>query len=888
MRALAHLNSFFGRLLRREEIERDLDAEVRSHLELLTEENRKQGMGPEAARRTAAIEFGGLKQVKEQVRRVLTGAWFDTLLEDLRFGFRMLWRTPTFTVVAVLTLALGIGANAAIFSVVEGVVLAPLPYDQPNRILTVWLNNFALKSLTYLSYPDFLDWRRSARSFEQMAAFRSGSYNLTSPDTPEHLDGMDVSAGFFGTLGIRLPVGREFSPSEDVLGGAPVAVISDNFWRDRFGRSRGAIGQTLALDGVDYRIVGVLPPGFEFAAKGDLYLPIGQRDQADLADRTVHNVGSIARLRAGVGVAQAQAEMNGIQQGIDRLYPQAERGLGTAMLPLKEFLVGDVSKTLLLLWGAVALVLLIACANVANLFLARSAARGREFAVRAALGAGRARIARQLVTESVLLSLAGGGLGLVFAGWGSKPLLAAVPTSLPRIENVRLNVPVLLFAFAVSLIVGVLFGLVPALKSSRIGLQTSLKRGQRGVSSGHHPAQSSLVVVQMSLTLVLLVGAGLLFRTIQHLWRVHPGFNPQHVITFRIGLSPSATKTSAGVRTAYQQLIDRIRQIPGVQGAEVTTLVPMGHQLNAVPFWVDSKRPPSTAEAPRALGFITGPDYLRVMGIPLVRGRFITREDTVESPLVVVIDQVMARTYFPNSDPVGQTITFLQVGLPYRIVGVAGHVQHLQLGSPSLLVRNQAYVSFYQIADRWMPSIDTWTNIVVRTTLDPAAVMPAIKAAVYGSEDNQTVYGFQTLPQLVSDSMSPERFPMMVLAMFAVLALVLATVGIYGVVSYSVTERVHEIGIRVALGAMRSQVFQMVIGQGLRLALIGLGIGTAATLILTRLLPSFSQLLYGVGADDPWTFLAVSAILIAVALLACWIPARRAMRLDPMAALRYE
>jgi predicted permease len=888
MKLFSQLKSFLHCLFRREELDEDLDDELHSHVELLTDQKLKAGITFEAARRATTIELGGVEQVKEQVRVARAGAGLETLLQDIRFGLRMLRKSPGFTAVAVLTLGLGIGANTAIFSVVQAVLLAPLPYHEPDRIMTVWLNNFALKSWTYLSYPDFLDWRRSASSFERMAAFRSGSYDLTSPGRPGHLDGMDVSAGFFSTLGIRLACGREFAPNEDALGGAPVAVISAKLWRDRFGRSTTALGQTLTLDGLDYRIVGVLPAGFQFAAEGDVFVPIGQRNPGDLTDRTVHNIGSIGRLKTGITMAQAQAEMNTIQDSIDRLYPDFDKGLGTEVMPLKEFLVGNVRGTVLLLLGAVSLVLLIACANFANLVLARSATRRREFAIRAALGAKRVRILQQLITESVLLSLAGGDLGLVLAQWGTKPLLAAVPVNLPRIENVRASAPVLFFAFALSIAVGVLFGLAPALNSSRIDLQTSLKAGERGATSSHRYAQNSLVVVQMALTLVLLVGAGLLFRTIEHLWQVNPGFNPQHVITFRVGLSASATKTSSSVRIAYQQLIDRIRQIPGVLGAEVTTLVPMGHQLNDVSFWVGSQRPASVAEAPRTLSFITGPSYLQVMGIPLLRGRFITREDTVNSPLVVVIDEVMARTYFPNSDPVGQTITFAQVRLPYQIIGIAGHVQHLQLGSSSPFIQNQAYVSFYQIFDRWMRSIDTWTNIVVRTRPDTKAVVPAIEAAVYGPATDQVVYDVQTLPQLLSDSMSPQRFPMIVLAAFAVLALVLASVGIYGVISYSVTQSVREIGIRMALGAERPDVFRMVIGQGLRLALIGLAIGTAATLILTRLLSSFSHLLYGVGTHDPLTFSVVSLVFVAVALLACWIPARRAMRLDPMVALRYE
>jgi predicted permease len=440
---------------------------------------------------------------------------------------------------------------------------------------------------------------------------------------------------------------------------------------------------------------------------------------------------------------------------------------------------------------------------------------------------------------------------------------------------------------AISIAVGILFGLAPALKSSTADPQTSLKEGGRGSTGGHHRAQSSLVVLQMALTLVLLAGAGLLFRTIRHLWEANLGFEPQHVLTFQVGLSASATKTGSGVRIAFQQLMERIRQIPGVQAADFTTLVPMNHEANSLPFWVEGRRPASVAEAPRTLGFITGPDFLRVMGIPLVRGRFIGQEDSINSPRVAVIDTELAQAYFPGQDPVGRTITFPQVG-DYRIVGVVGHVQHEKVGFSSPFTQNQSYVSIYQITDRWALTIDTWTWVVVRTPLGASAVLPEIRKAVVAAGSDQTLYHAQTVQEIVGESMSSQRFPMILLGTFAGLALLLASIGIYGVMSYWVTQRSHEIGIRMALGADNGEVFRVVIGQGVRLALIGLAIGAATALMLTRLLPSFSHLLYGVGASDPLTFILVSLGLAAVAVLACYIPARRATRVDPMVALRYE
>jgi len=875
-------------LFRKERVSQELDEEVNGFLEMAAEEKIKQGMSRKEALRAVRLERGSLEVAKEVVRAAGWESFVESCWQDLRFAVRLLRKDPGFAAVAILTLALGIGANTAIFSVVQGVVLAPLPYREPDRLVMVWLNNNNLKSITDLSYADFVDWQRSARSFEKMAAYAWRGFDLSSPGTPEHLQGREISANFFAMLGVELAQGREFSTEEDRNGGAPVVIISNSLWRDRFGRSATAMGKSIVLDGVEATIIGVLPPDFRFGTDdADIYTPIGQRKLVEQNDRTVHNVVCVARLKAGVSMGQAEAEMNTVQETIDRLHPDMEEGLGAKLTPVKEQLVGDVRGTLLLLLGAVGVVLLIACANVANLLLVRTAARTREFSIRLALGAGRGRIVWQLVTESVLLSVLGGGLGVVAAKWGLNAALAAAASSLPRSENVRVNVSVLLFALGISIVVGILFGLAPALKSSRVDLQTSLKEGARGSTTGHQRAQSSLVVIQMALTVVLLAGAGLLFRTIQQLWKANLGFDAHNIITFQVGLSPSATGNGVGVRTAFQQLIERIRQIPGVQSADLSTLVPMSHQVNSLPFWVDSRRPASVAEAPRTLGFITGPDFQRVMGIPLIRGRFIGEQDTVNAPLVAVIDTELARTYFPDTDPIGHTISFAQVG-GYRIVGVVGHVQHWELGFSSPFTAAQSYVSIYQIMDRWMTTIDTWTWVVVRTPLEASTVEPEIRKAVYGVGSDQPIYNVHTIKQTVSESMSSQRFPMIMLGIFAGLALLLASTGIYGVISYSVSQRVHEIGIRMALGADKRDVFRMVVGQGLALALAGLAIGVVGALILIRLLTSFSLLLYGVAASDPLTFTTVSVMLTLVAALACYVPARRAMRVDPMVALRYE
>ena len=815
--------------------------------------------------------------------------WLGHFFRDALHASRSLRKSPGFAAAAILTLALGIGANTAIFSVVEGVLLTPLPFSQPDRLVALSESNLTLKREMSVSYPDWRDWQRDAHSFQQLTAFRWHDYNLTNLGTPEHLNGRQISSGFFSTFGVALSLGRDFSPQEDRHGGAPVVVISPRLWRNRFSGSAAAVGKSLTLDGSDYTIVGVAPFGFRLVGgDADVYTPLGQGDPLFINDRTIHpGILCIARLKPGVTVGQARAEMDAVQYRLNQLYPAADRGLGANVTPLKQTIVGNSRKTLLMLLGAVGLVLLIACANVANLLLARSVGRTREFAIRSALGASRARIALQLVAESVLLSLGGGALGLVAAKWGVSPSVAAVAGSLPRSENIAVNIPVLLFAFGISIVVGIVFGLAPVLKSPNTDLEASLKQGGRGSAGGHHRAQNVLVVVQVALTLVLLTGASLLFRTIRKLWEVNPGFSTQQIITFKVGLSPSVTRTASTTRIAYQQLTERIRQIPGVKAADLTVLVPLTRQANAGPFWVGSEQPAYVAEAPRALFYWTGPDYFRTMEIPLVRGRFLTPEDTTSSEPVIVIDTVLARTYFRDKDPVGQTITVPHWGAT-RIAGVVGHVRHWGLDDSDRYTQNQVYASFYQLPDDWVPVFGEDVTMTVRTPLDPAAVMPAIRAAVYGVGGDQPVYRVQTMRQIASESMTSRRFPMILLGAFAVLALLLASVGIYGVTSYSMTQRVREIGIRMALGAVKVDVLRMLIGQGLRLAACGVVIGIVVALALTRVLSSFSHLLYGVQAGDPVTFTAVSLVLIGAALLACYIPARRVARFHPMIALRHE
>ena len=882
------LRSFASSLFHRSRIEGDLDEELRAHIQNRADDLESSGLARAAADRRACLEFGGCQKFKEEVRETLGTHFIDTLLQDVRHSLRTLRKAPGFTMVAVLTLALGIGANTAIFSVVEGVLLTPLPFSQPNRLVIVWQKNLTLKKDISASYPDFQDWQRSARSFQEMAAVNWQDYDLTNPGKPEHVTGMQVSSGFLSILGVEPILGREFSPQEDVHGGAPVVLISHHLWETRFAGSPNALGKSVTLEGTDYTIVGVLPSRFRFDTDDTAVItPLGQGNPLIFNDRTIHPVVCVARLKSGVTMAQSKSEMSVVQNHLNQLYPAADRGLGIDVTPLKQEFVGDVSATLLLLLGFVGLVLLIACANVASLFLARSAGRAREFAVRSALGANRSRIVRQLLTESVILSLIGGILGLVVAKWTLSVVLTVAGGSLPRSENIGVNVFVLLFTFGISIAVGILFGLAPAVRSSKTDLQTSLKEGGRGSTASHHRAQGTLVIVQMALALVILVGAGLLFRTIHNLRHVNPGFDTRHVITCKVGLSASTAKTPAGVRSAYQQLVERIRELPGIQAADLSVMVPLNQDQNIGPFFVGTQEPASMAEAPRALFYWTGPDYLPTMQIPLLRGRYFTADDTTKSDRVVVIDSVLAGAYFPGRDPLGQVMTIPHWG-SVQVVGVVGHVRQWALDEHDSYTDNQIYASLYQLQDNWAPLLYSDLTVIVRTRLDLAAVMPAIKSVLYAAGGDQPVYRVKTMQKIASDSMSPQRFPMILLGAFASLALVLASVGIYGVVSYSVAQREHEVGIRMALGAERWDVFRMVIGQGLRLALAGVAIGGAAALILARLLPSFSHLLYGVQSRDPLTFLTVCLVLVGVSLAACYIPARRAMQTAPMNALRHE
>ncbi len=879
-----------GGLFQRQRLDSDLDDELRAHIDLAIQENLALGMSSEKARTAALRSFGGVTQTREEYRLQRGVPFLEHLARDLRFALRQLRNSPGFTVTAVLTLALGIGANSAMFSVVEGVLLAPLPYDHPDRLVMIWENRKVDShiDISDISYPDFLDWRRNDPPFEKAAALTWHHVNLTSPGAAENLQAMETSSGFFATLGLKLTLGRELSASEDRENGSPVVIISERLWKDRFASSPRVLGQSVTLEGTNYTIIGVAPPRFRFWLEPDIYTSLARNTPKILMERSVHGIAGVARLKPGLSLTDARGQLSSLQQNLDRLYPKDDAGIGIDLVPIQQQMVGDVRPTLLLLLGAVGLVLLIACANFANLLLARSAARTRELGLRAALGATRARIVRQLLTESLLLSIAGGLLGLAGAEGLLRVVLNSVRDTLPRAKNISINLPVLLFTFGVVVGVGILFGAGPAIKSSKLDMQKSLKAGGHGSTSARHRAQSTLVVIQMALTLVLLVGSGLLLRTIQDLLSVNPGFDAHEITSFRIGLSPSFTKSGPGIRLAFQQLLERIRHIPGVQAADLTNVVPLDGGDNSGPFWLGTNEPASPQDAPHALYFWTGTDYLKTMKIPLLEGRFFTLADNVQSDRVIAIDSNFARTYFPGRSPLGETVTVAHWGTA-RIVGVVGHVRHWGLNDPSTNNRCQIYIPLYELPDYM--TIDFVKNsltVLVRSPLNSTTLMQSIRGLLYGSDADDTIFAVEPLEEIVAASMSTQRLAMLLLSAFALLALVLASVGTYGVISYSVTQRVQEIGVRMALGASRRDVLRMILHHGLELAATGLVIGIVAVVILARVLASFSSLLYGVGASDPLTILAVAFVLACAALLASYVPARHASSIDPMRALRTE
>ena len=827
------------------------------------------------------------------VARTAPREHLEVLAQDAGYALRLMRKNLGFTTVAVLTLALGIGANTAIFSVVNAVLLRPLPYPEPDRLVTFWRNvNRAYK----LPNPEYFDYRERQRTLEEFAVYRTGGANLTGDGVAFRVNLAKVSAGFFPALGVNPFLGRAFAPEEDLPGNDRVVVLEHGFWLRRFGSDPSVVGQTVTLDGRDHVVVGVMPSGFVFpgiaGGRVDLWAPLAL-DRTNPGDRGLHNVLSVARIRAGVSFEQASQDIQRIASELKseypKYYPEQLAYLAVDRLErIQDTAVQDVRPALLVLLGAVGLVLLIACANVANLLLARAASREKEMALRAALGAGRLRLIRQLLTESTLLSCLGGLLGVVCGYWGLNALMQVAPQNLPRLGEVDMDFRVLLFAIALSVVTGILFGLAPALHVSSTGLVESLKEGGRGTgSAGRHRLRAVLVVSEIAVCLVLLIGASLLMRSFVNLLQVDPGFRSANILTLRLSVPESGYPEANQAAVFFQRLLHRVRALSGVQAAGAISVLPLagaaGH-LGVIAEGMPRNFP--QYDFPDGLldthWRLVTPGYFATMGITLVRGRLFRESDDTQAPRVAVVDENFARAAWPEQEYiVGRRVALAwddQVEPEWwTVVGVVRHTRHLQLQVHETV---QAYFPHGQF-----PRPRRSLHLAVRTTGDPGALLPMLRREVAALDPALPLYDVELMDERLKKSVAQPRFNVMLMGLFALVALVLGAVGLYGVISYSVSQRTHEIGVRMALGAQRRDILRMVVGQGLWLTLIGVALGLAGAFALTRFLQS---LLFGVSPGDPVTFAVVAVLLVMVALLACYVPAHRATKVDPMVALRYE
>jgi len=876
--------------------EGEIVEELSQHLEDQYEQIVSRGGSEEEAYQAVLLELKENDLLERELKRVERRVRPEPILmrtenksniladlgQDLRYGLRMLAKNPRFTTIAVIALALGIGANSAIFSVVNTVLLRPLPYENPERLVMVWEDNSKQGFPRDTPSPaNFMDWRDQNHVFESMAAIVEISFNLTGAGDPERIDGRRVSASLFSLLGVAPQLGRAFRPEEDRPGGNHVVIISNGLWQRRFGSDPGIIGKPIDLNGESFTIVGVMPRTFQFPTRRDqLWVPIAF-DAKEAGERGNHYLEVIARMKPGVTLSQAQAEMTTIATRLQQQYPKTNTSVGAVVTPLHEHVVGDIKPALLVLLGAVAFVLLIACANVANLLLARAVLRQKEIALRLALGAGRARLIRQFLTESVLLAVFGGGIGLLLSVVGLSVLKRFIPPNISQAHAITIDARVLLFTVLVSLVTGLIFGLAPATQAANFNFNDTLKESGRDSAAGSrgNRIRGLLVISEVAVSFILLIGAGLLINSFLHLRSVDAGFRAERALTMKIVLPEVRYADKEQRAVFYRELIRRVETLPGVISAAVATNLPLTESGNSVGISIEGRADPAPDRVPIVITRIISPRYFETMGIPLLKGRAFAEEDKAESPAVVVLSEATARRFWPGEDALGKHIKTgpTNSARPWlTVIGVVKDVRQLEL---VVEPKPQMYLPFTQ-ANFFEPRA-----LVVKTNLEPLSLAAAVRKTVWEVDKDQPVSDIASMENIVSESVARQRFSTLLLGVFAAVALFLAAVGIYGVMSYSVTQRTHEIGIRMALGAQKKDVLKLTIGQGSKLVLTGVAIGLAAAFVLTRVMTS---LLFGVSATDPITFVAISFVLIAVAMLASLIPALRATKVDPMFALRYQ
>jgi putative ABC transport system permease protein len=876
------LAAFFRNLLRKKQTEQELDDELRAYLELNTAENMRCGMSPEGALQKARRDLGGMEQVKESVRDVRLGVSLEILMQDIRYALRSLRKNSGFTTVAILTLALGIGANTTIFSVVNGVLLKPLPYPDPDRLVTLWETHPTWGPFLTVAPANFYDWRQQSTSFSRMAALDPyPDFILTGRGEPRRLAGAAVTADFFPLLGVNMALGRSFRATED-----HVVVLSYSIWERYFGARTAIVGTGVRLNDEEYTVVGVTPRDFSLVSKTsdfqartrfDVWTNLGLASPPEAWTRGTHPLSVFGRLKPGISLQQAQAELDGIARNLRRLYRDDNEAKGIAAVPMAEHAVSNVRTALLTLLAAVVMVLLIACANIANLLLTRAAARQKEMALRAALGASRKRLAQQLLTESAVLALLGSGFGLALTLLSVPALIAHLPADLPRIAEISVDGRVLAFTTLITLATGIVFGLVPMVQSPGVRLNA------RGVSSGQSSLRGALIVGQVSLALVLLAGAGLMIKSLSALLQVSPGFQTTHILTARLSLPPRyangyqfGTGQHRRISVFQRELADRVRAIPGVRSAGFTSYLPLAGTNNNWSFFIEGRppNPPGVYDSTDYRPVTAG--YFETLGIPIRRGRSFEARDDEDHALVVVINEAMARGFWPNENPLGKRLKFGDEHWR-AIIGIVGDVHHQGL---AIAPAPEMYIPWGQV-----PNVEVRPTIVVRSFIEPASLTSALRKAVAEVDPEVPMDQVATMDQLVYGSVSEARFRTAVISLFALLALFVASIGVYGVMSYLVSQRTREFGIRMAVGATHGAVFALILRQGAKLAAIGVAIGLVAAALFGRLIAS---LLYGVKPLDAATLAGVSILLAAVALFASYVPARRAANADPMDSLRYE